>query len=103
VASEPETASLSKYQVGTITATQCHQAADAGARVTSCEVSVRVGNTAYRVLYAAPVGTDDVRSETGRELLVLVGEDTITYNDMLGKSFQVPILSRAIVTPPGDR
>jgi hypothetical protein len=103
VASEPETASMSKYQVGTITATQCHQAADAGARVANCEVSVRVGNTAYRVLYAAPVGTDDVRYETGRELLVLVGEDTITYNDMLGKSFQVPILSRAIVTPPGDR
>ena len=101
VASEPETASMSKYQVGTITATQCQQAADA--RVTSCEVSVRVGNTAYRVLYAAPVGTDSVRYETGRELLVLVGEDTITYNDMLGKPFQVPILSRAIVTQPGDR
>jgi NAD(P)-dependent dehydrogenase (short-subunit alcohol dehydrogenase family) len=55
------------------------------------------------VLYPAPVGTDNVRYETGRELLVLVGEDTITYNDMLGKSFQVPILSRGTVTPPGDR
>ncbi len=102
-ASEQETASKSKYQVGTITAAQCHQAADADARVASCEVSVRVGNTAYGVLYAAPVGTDNVRYETGRELLVLVREDTITYNDMLGNSFQVPILSRATVTPPGDR
>jgi hypothetical protein len=91
---------MSKYQVGTITAAQCHQADDADARVTSCEVSVRVGNTAYGVLYAAPVGSDNVRYETGRELLVLVGEDTITYNDMLGNSFQVPILSRAAVTPP---
>jgi hypothetical protein len=100
VASEQEAASMSKYQVGTITAAQCHQAADADARVTSCEVSVRVGNTAYGVLYAAPVGSDNVRYETGRELLVLVGEDTITYNDMLGNSFQVPILSRAAVTPP---
>ena len=103
VASEQEIASASKYQVGTITAAQCHQAADADARITSCEVSVRVGNTAYGVLYAAPVGMDNVRYETGRELLVLVGEDTITYNDMLGNSFQVPILSRAAVTPPGDR
>jgi len=103
VASEPETTRVSKYQVGTITAAQCHQAADADARVASCEVSVRVGNTAYGVLYAAPVGTDDVRYETGRELLVLVGEDTITYNDMLGNSLQVPILSRATVTQPGDR
>jgi hypothetical protein len=49
VASEQETASMSKYQVGTITAAQCHQAADADTRVTSCEVSVRVGNTAYGV------------------------------------------------------
>jgi hypothetical protein len=103
VASEQEAANVAKYEVGTITAAQCHQAADADARVTSCEVSVRVGNTAYGVLYAAPVGTDEVRYETGRELLVLVGEDTITYNDMLGNSFQVPILSRATVTQPGDR
>jgi hypothetical protein len=103
MASEQESASTSKYQVGTITATQCHQAADADARVTSCEVSVRVGNTAYGVLYAAPVGTNNVRYETGRELLVLVGEETITYSDMLGNSFQVPILSRATVTSSGDR
>jgi hypothetical protein len=103
VGSEQETASVSKYQVGTITATECHQAAHADTRVTSCEVSLRVGNTAFGVLYAAPVGTDNVRYETGRELLVLVGEDTITYNDMLGNSFQVPILSRATVTSPGDR
>jgi hypothetical protein len=103
VASEQETARMSKYQVGTITAAQCYQAADAGARDTSCEVSVTVGNTAYGVLYEAPVGTDNVRYETGRDLLVLVGADTITYNDMLGNSFQVPILSRTILTPPGDR
>jgi hypothetical protein len=103
VASEQETARMSKYQVGTITAARCHQAAGADARVTSCEVSVRVGNTAYGVLYAASVGADNVRYETGRELLVLVGSDTITYNDMLGNSFQVPIVSRATVTAPGDR
>jgi hypothetical protein len=103
VGSEQETANVSKYQVGTITATECHQAAHADTRVTSCEVSLRVGNTAFGVLYAAPIGTDNVRYETGRELLVLVGADTITYNDMLGNSFQVPILSRATVTSPGDR
>ena len=103
VVSEQKTASLSKYQVGTITAAQCHQTADANAPVTSCQVSVRVGNTDYGVLYAAPAGTDNVRYETGRELLVLVGEDTITYNDMLGNSLHVPILSRATITPPSDR
>jgi hypothetical protein len=103
VALQRETTRVSKYQVGTITAAQCHEDADAGTLVTSCEVSVRVGNTAYGVLYAAPVGTDDARYEAGLELLVLIGEDTITYHDMRGNSFQVPILSRATVTPPGDR
>src|ERR1700723_473936 len=66
VASEQETASISKYEVGTITAAQCGQGADADARVTSCEVSVRVGNRAYGVLYAAPIGTENVRYEIGR-------------------------------------
>jgi len=103
MALEQETARMSKYQVGTITAAQCHHAVDADARVTRCEVSVRVGGTAYGVLYEAPLGTDNVRYEAGRELLVLVGEDTITYNDMLGNSFQVPIVSRRTVTPQGSR
>jgi hypothetical protein len=62
-----------------------------------------VGDTAYGVLYAAPLGTDNARYEAGRELLVLIGEHTITYNDMLGNSFQVPIVSRRTVTPQGSR
>jgi hypothetical protein len=103
VGSVQETASVSKYQVGTITAAQCHQTAHADTRVASCEVSLRVGNTAFGVSYTAPFGTDNERYETGRELLVLVGEDTITYKDRLGNSFQGPILSRATVTSPSDR
>ena len=86
--------------MGTITAAQCHPAVYADACVASCEVSLSVGDTAYGVLYAAPLGTDNARYEAGRELLVLIGEHTITYNDMLGNSFQVPILTRAAVTPP---
>ncbi len=101
--SEQETESMSEYQVGTITAAQCHQADDADALVASCEASVRVGNADYGLLYAAPIDMDNVRYETGRELLVLVGEDAITYSDMLGNAFQVPILSRATVTPPSGR
>ena len=103
IALEQETARMSKYQVGTITAAQCHHADDADAGVTSCEVSVRVGDTAYGVVYAAPFGTDRVQYEACRELLVLVGEDTITYHDILGNSFQVPIVSRRSVTPQGSR
>jgi hypothetical protein len=103
IALEQETARMSKYQVGTITAAECHPAVYADARVASCEVSLSVGDTAYGVLYAAPLGTDNARYEAGRELLVLIGEHTITYNDMLGNSFQVPIVSRRTVTPQGSR
>jgi hypothetical protein len=99
----PEQEKTSKYQVGTITAVQSHQAADADPSVTSYEVSLRVSNTVYIVLYTPPPGADDVRYAAGRDLLVLVGEDTITYNDMLGNSLQVPILSRTTVTPQSGR
>ena len=97
--SEQATGNASKYQVGTITAVELHRAADADHSVTSYEVSVRVGNTVIVGLYTPPLGMENVKYEAGRDLLVLIGEDTITYNDMLGNSLQVPILSRATVTP----
>lgn len=92
-AGEPQ----NNWQVGTITAVQSHQAADADPPITSYEVSMRVGNTVYVVLYTSPLGVDTLFA-TGRDLEVFIGENTIMYNDLLGRSFQVPILSRTIVT-----
>jgi len=46
------------------------------------------------VLYTPPLGMSTVRYAGGRELLVLVGKNTITYSDMLGQSLEVPIVSR---------
>jgi len=99
----PEQEKTSKYQVGTITAVESHQAADADPSVISYEVSLRVSNTVYVVLYTPPLGADDVRYAAGRDLLVLVGEDTITYNDMLGNSLQVPIITRTMITAPSTQ
>jgi hypothetical protein len=94
-----ETGKTSKYEVGTITSVRVHSpTSDADPSITSYEVSVRVGRTVYVVLYTPPLGGDAVRYEAGRDLLVLPGENTITYNDMLGNSLQVPILSRTIIT-----
>ena len=97
--SEQATGQASKYQVGTITAVEPHRAANADTAATTYEVSVRVGNTVYVALYTPPLGMENVRYETGHDLLVLIGGDAITYNDMLGNSLQVPILSRTTVTP----
>ena len=97
-AGEPQ----SKWQVGAITAVQRHQVADADPSITSCEVSLKVGDTVYDVLYKPPFGTDTVFA-TGRDLEVLICEKTLMYNDLLGDSFQVPILSRAIVTAQASK
>jgi hypothetical protein len=85
--------STSKYQVGTIVDVKPRPAA-AGSDVTSYDVSVKVADTIYVVLYTPPLGMNTVRYAGGRELLVLVGKNTITYNDILGQSLQVPIVSR---------
>jgi hypothetical protein len=53
-----------------------------------------VGDTVYVVLYTDSLGTNTVKYAAGRELLVLVGEKTIRYNNILGQSLEVPIVSR---------
>jgi hypothetical protein len=87
--------STSKYQVGTITEVKVHQAAGSGAFGTaSYDVSVKVGDTVYVVLYTPALGEQTVKYAAGRDLLVLVGKSTITYNDILGQSHDVPIESQ---------
>ena len=87
--------SKGKYQVGTITSVKPHQTgSDAGSDVVNYDVCVRVADTVYSVLYTPPLGMNTVKYATGRELLVLVGKNTITYNDILGQSLEVPIVSQ---------
>ncbi len=87
--------STSKYQVATITEVKTHQTAGSGASdAASYDVSVKAGDTIYVVLYTPALGEDTVKYVVGRDLLVLVGKNTITYNDIVGRSFAVPIESQ---------
>ena len=87
--------STSKYQVGTIIAVEhFRDTADVSSEVKSYNVSVQVNDTVYVVRYEDPLGLSTVEHVAGRDILVLVGEETITYNDILGRSFEVPIVSR---------
>jgi hypothetical protein len=87
--------SASKWQVGTITDVRIHQTPDPDDFGTvSYDVSVKVGNTVYVVLYTPPLGQETVKYAGGRDLLVLVGKTTIRYNDLLGQPFDVPIESQ---------
>jgi hypothetical protein len=85
----------SKWQVGTITDVRPHQsAASTSSDVVSYDVSLKVQDTVYVVQYTPPLGMNTVKYASGRDLLVLVGKQTITYNDILGQSLEVPIVSR---------
>jgi hypothetical protein len=93
--------STSKYEVGTITEVKLRQGAGGSAfGPASYDVSVKVGATIYVVLYTRPPGEITPEYAAGRELLVLVGKNTITYNDILGRSFDVPIESQKPATEP---
>ena len=88
----------SEYQVGTIMAVAPHPGTAASDSSTgNYDVSVKVGKTVYVILYTPPLGNDTVRYVAGRELLVLVGEKTIKFNNQLGGSYEATILSRTTV------
>jgi hypothetical protein len=94
--------STPKYQVGTIVEVKPHQTAQDGkaSDAVSYDVSLRVGNTIYVGVYTPPLGENTVKYAAGRDLLVLVGKKTITYNDILGRSSEVPILSQRPAAEP---
>jgi len=52
------------------------------------------------VRYTTPAGEIPPRYAAGRDLLVFVGKNTITYNDILGRSLQVPIENQRSVADP---
>lgn len=100
VSADGQTAT-SKFQPGTITAVQAHEnATGESADVARYDVSVRVGNTVYTVLYTPPNGASAVKYSAGFELLVLVGNDTLTFNSQLSGMTVVPILRRQALQAP---
>jgi hypothetical protein len=83
------------YQVAVIVGVKPHeQEANGSSGVTSYEVSLKVDDTVYVVLYTPSLGITTVKYAEGLNLLVQVGEKTISYNDLLGQTFEEPILSR---------
>jgi len=92
--------SSAKWQVATIMAVKAAPPAEGeDANVIRYDVTVRVGDTEYVVLYVPPDGSfkEAVKYELGKDGLVLVGTDTLQYNDMLGRTYEVRIISRRII------
>ena len=88
-----------KYEPGTIMAVTTHKETAAGdSSVKRFDISIRVKNTVYVVLYTPPPGAYGGEYTQGMNMLVLVGDKTITFNDVKGVSREAPILSRAPVS-----
>jgi len=83
------------YEPATITDVRPHvPAAISSSEASQFEVSLRVADIVYLVLYTDTLGTKTVKYAAGRQVLVHVGKDTITYNDILGRSQELPIISQ---------
>jgi hypothetical protein len=84
----------SKYQPATIMAVaEHHDSKQHDNDVKQYDVSVKVGDTAFVVLFTPPSGSNTVTYALGDELLVLVGSNTLTFNNASVKT-EVPILRR---------
>jgi hypothetical protein len=92
-----QTAPSNKYQPGTITAVTAHQIGpgEQASDVVRYDVSIKVADTVYVVLYTPPNGANMVEYSPGLDFLVLVGSDTLTFNRSgSGTTTEVPILRR---------
>jgi hypothetical protein len=93
-------ATSDKYASGSITAVaRHHDDASASTNTAQYDVSVKVGNTIYVVLYTPPYGSSIVEYRVGADVPVLVGDKTLTFPDIAGKTHEVPIISKSPANP----
>ena len=89
-------ATSSRWQPATIIAVNPHPSAgDSKPDDALYEVSIKVNQTLYVVVTTSPPPSGILQYTVGHEVLVRVGDDTITWNDILGRSHDVPIISRS--------
>ncbi len=91
-----------RYERGTIMAvSRLPTTEGANEQSVKYEVSIKVRNTLYVVLYQPPNGANSVEYSKGMNLLVSVSGDTLTFASTLTGTTQVPILRReALPTEP---
>jgi hypothetical protein len=86
--------SSSKYQPGTITAVERHQDTSSGdSKLTQYDVSVRIDDAGYVVLYTPRNGSNLVENVVGQEFLFRVGANTLTFPERFGTHTELPILA----------
>lgn len=96
------TSSSGQWEVATVTEVRAAPPVlDLQGTAILCYVTVRVGDTEYVVLYIPANGMFEESVQYGLlgiDGLVLIGADTMKYNDVLGNTRELPILSRQTIT-----
>jgi len=98
VLAQSSTTSLT-YQPATIIAVNPHTSpGNSNPNGALYDVSVKVKQTLYVVVTTSPSPSGSIQYAVGREVLVRVSDDTITWNDIMGESHEVPIISKTLIT-----
>lgn len=94
-------AAATKYQPGTIVEVRPHQGESPSStdERKQYDVSVKIGNAIYVVLYTPESGSNSVEYSSGLELLFLVGKNTITFPNRFGENLELPILQTKQLPP----
>lgn len=90
-----------RYQPGTIVEVKPHQGESAAQNdeTKQYDVSVKIGDAIYVVLYSPKSGANAVEYSSGLELLFLVGKNTITFPNRFGENLDLPILQTKKLPP----
>jgi hypothetical protein len=83
----------STYQAATITGVTLHPNAPGEPNTASYDVTLKVGNNVYVVLYSPPPGQNTVEYAAGMDILVLVENNSIRFSK-LGTTGEAPIVRR---------
>ncbi len=93
-----------KWTTGVITEVTKHVDTAAPATPTGkYDVSVRVGDVVYVVLYTPTPGNKLVEYRVGTDLNVLVGKKAVKFNMSGGETKEAPILRKTVVATPSAK
>jgi hypothetical protein len=81
------------YQIGTVMEVKDHQPTGQEDSTRRYDISVKVRNTLYVVLYTPQAGSDAAQYKTGLDFPVQVDGRTLRFTDALGRPVVVPIVS----------
>jgi hypothetical protein len=85
------------YQIGTVMEVKDHQPTAQEDSTKRYDISVKVGNTLYVVLYTPQPGSDAAEYKTGLDFPVQVDGKMLKFTDALGRPVTVPIVSQTQV------